>query len=401
MTLFFTFLFLTIFLLGSVLNIGFILPAWLPRLVAPLSQSIGLDVSVVIAVWLEYGVLLVLALTLYDWLSRKMPDRTHALERAVDIRGLAWLDTFLIIVLSILIVTGVVGRLVTTTFLTSALVLWTGLLANSLRPGLAPDLQEIQADPGPNHVRLRWTPPGRGFESVTIRRCQDDRVSPTPFVGGRPIYTGSDTTFTDGGLSPGEKCSYWAFVRDDRGHFSRGVPVFVSIPMPPPNVRDFVAAPEPGQILLHWTLPLSPFIAGVRVIRRADAPPVGPEDAVIVFEDLAERCVDGSIDEGQSEYYYAAFSYDDTRYYASGLRLRVSPLGEIIGELDPDAVPDHRIDEDEEVERVECPLCFQPVYQLDIDRGDAVLCPAHTYVHRDCWDAFGGCPIIGCPHGPS
>jgi len=308
MTLVVTFLFLAVFLLLSVLNVSLPLPDWLPRLVAPLSQSIGLDVSAVVAVWLGYGLLLLLILLLYDRLSRRIPDRTYTLERALDIRGLAWLDAFFILVLSILIVTGVVGRLVTSTFLTSALILWTGLLANSLRPGLAPDLHEIQADPGSNHVRLRWTPPGRGFESVTIRRCQDDRVSPTPFVGGRPIYVGSDTTFTDGGLSPGEKCSYWAFVRDHRGHFSRGMPVFVSIPMPPPNVRDFVATPEPGQIVLHWTVPPSPFVHGVRVIRHEDAPPAGPEDGVIVFDGVGESFVDDSVEEAHGTYYYAAFT---------------------------------------------------------------------------------------------
>jgi len=399
MILLFTFLFLAIFLLGSVLNITFTLPDWLARPAAQLHQSTGIDVSVVIVVWLEYGLLLLLILVLYRWFRRKAPDRAYALERAVGIRRLAWLDRILLVVLLILIVIGVMGKLVSSMFLTSALILWTSLLVNWLRPSLASDLQELWTVPQPNQVLLQWEPPRGGFDTVMIRCCEDDRLPPTPFTGGREVYDGNGTSFTDEGLPPGARCYYWAFVRDQRGRYSRGVQAFARVPNRPPNIQDFSATPEPGQILLRWTLPPSPFIAGVRIIRRADAPPVGPEDGVIVFEDLAEYCVDSSIDERQSECYYAAFSYDDTRYYTSGLRLRVSLLGEIIGELDPEAVPDHQIDW--EVERVECPLCFQPVYQLDIDRGDAVLCPVHTYVHRWCWDAFGGCPIIGCPHGPS
>jgi hypothetical protein len=399
MTLVLTFLFLAVFLILSVLNVGLPLPAWLPRLVAPLSQSIGFDASTVVVVWLGYGMLLLLILVPYDRLSRRISDRAYTLERAVDIRGLAWLDTFFIFILSILIVTGVVGSLATSTFLTSALILWTGLLANSLRPGLAPDLQEIQADPRPNDVWLHWTPPRVGFESVIVRRCQDDEVAPTPFVGGRQVYVGSETSFADGGVSPGGEYSYWAFVRDHRGHFSRGVPVFASIPMPPPNVRDFVATPEPGQIVLHWTVPPSPFVHGVRVIRHENAPPGGPEDGVIVFDGVGESFVDDSVEEAHGTYYYAAFTYDDRRSYASGLCRKANPLGEIIGDLDPDAIPDYY--REDAVERGECPLCFQPVYQADVDQGDAVLCPIHTYVHRFCWDALGGCPIIGCPHGPA
>ena len=399
MTLIFSFLFLAIFLLGSILNIASILPDSLSRPVTQIYQGTGIDVRLVIVVWLAYGLLLLLMLVLYRWFRRKAPDRAYALERAVGIRRLAWLDRILVVVLLILIVTGVMSKLVNSASLTSGLILWTGLLVNWLRPSLASDLQELWADPQPNQVLLQWEPPREGLDMVIIRRCQDDRFPPTPFTGGWQVYTGSGTSFTDEGLPPCDRYYYWAFVRDQRGRYSRGVQAFASVPNRPPNIQDFSATPEPGQILLRWTLPPSPFIAGVRVIRRADAPPVGPEDGVIVFDDLAEYCVDSSIDERQSECYYAAFSYDDTSYYASGLRLRVRSLGEIIGELDPDAVPDHQIDW--EVERVECPLCFQPVYQLDIDRGDAVLCPAHTYVHRDCWDAFGGCPIIGCPHGPS
>ena len=399
MTLLFTFCFLAIFLLSPTPDVASRLPDWLSRLVVQIYLSTGIDVSLVIWVWLVYGLLLLLILVLYRWFRRKAPDQAYALERAAGTRRLAWLDRILVVVLLILIVIGVMSKLVDSASLTSGLILWTGLLVNWLRPSLASDLQELWADPQPNQVLLQWEPPREGLDMVIIRRCQDDRFPPTPFTGGWQVYTGSGTSFTDEGLPLGNRYYYWAFVRDQRGHYSRGVQAFASVPNRPPNIQDFSATPEPGQVLLRWTLPPSPFIAGVRIIRRADAPPVGPEDGVIVFDDLGERCVDSSIDDGPSEYYYGAFSYDDIRYYASGLRLRVSSLGEIIGELDPDAVPDHRIDE--EVERGECPLCFQPVYQLGIDRGDAVLCPAHTYVHRDCWDAFGGCPIIGCPHGPS
>jgi len=74
-------------------------------------------------------------------------------------------------------------------------------------------------------------------------------------------------------------------------------------------------------------------------------------------------------------------------------------MGEIIEELDPDAVPDRPLRPQEEVV-ANCPLCQQAIYAVDIDTDAVERCPLHTYLHRECWDLVGGCPIVGCENGP-
>jgi len=46
------------------------------------------------------------------------------------------------------------------------------------------------------------------------------------------------------------------------------------------------------------------------------------------------------------------------------------------------------------------PLC--PYCQTPCDPSTGKVCPeCHTVHHKECWEEYGGCTILGCKHGPT
>jgi len=81
-------------------------------------------------------------------------------------------------------------------------------------------------------------------------------------------------------------------------------------PVPDPPT-GFEAQGGPGQVELGWTNPTTPAFGGVRVLRKAGAPPLAQDDtsAVVVYEGAGTTATDTNVLAGES-YEYRAWSYN-------------------------------------------------------------------------------------------
>ncbi len=83
---------------------------------------------------------------------------------------------------------------------------------------------------------------------------------------------------------------------------------------PPGPVSDFSAVPEAQGVLLSWTNPADPDLAGVVVRRATGAPPTAPDEGTPVCDVAGESCLDAAVVPGT--FFYAAFAYDGSTNYS-------------------------------------------------------------------------------------
>ena len=86
---------------------------------------------------------------------------------------------------------------------------------------------------------------------------------------------------------------------------------------PPANVSGFTAVGGVNVVHLSWTMPPDPDLAGVRIVRRTDQFPTGPNDGDVVYSGSGSTFDDTNVTGGVT-YYYGAFSYDTSGNFASG-----------------------------------------------------------------------------------
>jgi hypothetical protein len=96
---------------------------------------------------------------------------------------------------------------------------------------------------------------------------------------------------------------------------------------PPGPVTDFVATPGDTQVLLTWTLPNTPDLAGVRIVRDTNGFPSSPLSGVVVFDGLGDTTIDTGLTNG-TRYFYAAYAFDGAGNFSSPVFVSATPNGQ-------------------------------------------------------------------------
>ncbi len=95
---------------------------------------------------------------------------------------------------------------------------------------------------------------------------------------------------------------------------------------PPANVSDFQAIGGDGVVHLTWSNPPDPDFAGVRIVRKTDSFPTGPNDGTLVYNGAGVSSDDTQVNNGTT-YYYGAFAFDANSNFASGALAAAKPEG--------------------------------------------------------------------------
>lgn len=106
---------------------------------------------------------------------------------------------------------------------------------------------------------------------------------------------------------------------------------------PPTNV-SLTATPGNTIVTLTWTSPIEPDATGVRIVRRTDRAPTGPNDGTIVYDGNGTSYIDAGLTNGVT-YYYGAFAYDASGNYSSGSIAFATPSEELPPENPPTSTP--------------------------------------------------------------
>ncbi|HEY5999092.1 MAG TPA: PKD domain-containing protein [bacterium] len=84
----------------------------------------------------------------------------------------------------------------------------------------------------------------------------------------------------------------------------------------PGPVTGFAAAGVSGRVNLSWVNPGDADFAGVRVLRRTDRAPAGPDDGALVYQGQGTAAADVGL--GPGTYHYAAFAHDAALNFSPG-----------------------------------------------------------------------------------
>lgn len=96
----------------------------------------------------------------------------------------------------------------------------------------------------------------------------------------------------------------------------------------PPTNPTLTATAGDQVVLLQWTLPNEPDLAGVKLIRTTGSYPTGPDDGVLVYDGLGNSMLDTGLTNGTT-YYYALYAYDINGNFSSGALDNATPFGTI------------------------------------------------------------------------
>lgn len=128
------------------------------------------------------------------------------------------------------------------------------------------------------------------------------------------------------GLAPGTTYHFRVISQDAYGNTSvSGDYAFTTLQdsTPPGNVTLTATAGD-AQVQLDWTIPLDPDYAGVRIVRKTDGYPTGPNDGTLIYQGTGTSFLDTSVVNGTT-YYYGAYAYDFNGNFASGALASATP----------------------------------------------------------------------------
>jgi hypothetical protein len=134
---------------------------------------------------------------------------------------------------------------------------------------------DLRAEVQDGRVRLLWSaPPPDGLGALAFRVVRKRRGVPAHPADGETVAETAATEFADAGVVPGEAVGYAVFSRrrdvDSLAGASAG-PVLVLA-----EVADVRVEVRSGEVELSWTAPAA--AAEIRVVRKEEAPPEGPDD---------------------------------------------------------------------------------------------------------------------------
>lgn len=174
-------------------------------------------------------------------------------------------------------------------------------------------------------VVLQWKNPSSRFEkSVLVRKTGG---FPENASDGTVLREGTAEGYVDRNVNAGSVYYYKIFTWNGSQYSKgRGVSAAVRADIVPPVVgMDLTAEIHDRKLMLAWQNPADPDFEGVRLVRKADGYPTGPDDGDIVYEGTAESFADQPLVNG-STYYYAAYFYDDMRNYSIGIYVDATPI---------------------------------------------------------------------------
>ena len=93
---------------------------------------------------------------------------------------------------------------------------------------------------------------------------------------------------------------------------------------PPGDVTDFTATAGDKQVVLAWTLPADANFSGLKIQRMIGSAPSAVTDGTTAYDGTGATFTDTNLDNGKV-YYYAAFSYNSSHKYSTGVQAVARP----------------------------------------------------------------------------
>ncbi|MCL5888157.1 MAG: S8 family serine peptidase [Actinobacteria bacterium] len=167
-------------------------------------------------------------------------------------------------------------------------------------------------------VGLSWqNPTDADFESVRVLRRSDAPPLGPNDPAATVVYEGMAESARQTQLVDGSIHHFAVFARDANNNWSDGAHAEVTAvdTVAPEAPQQLEARTVGGAVVLTWVLPEEGTYSGVRVVRRTDAPPTGPNDpaAGLVFDGPGAWASDwalADVPQESTKAYYAAWSYD-------------------------------------------------------------------------------------------
>ena len=185
----------------------------------------------------------------------------------------------------------------------------------------------------PTEVRLSWSNPTADSDWVGVEIRRDTSGYPADENAGTHVYKGASQPFTDTSLiTDGSKTYYYAAFSYDAAatpNYSSGVRTIITPGsgdnVAPGPITNFTATPGDGHIALSWTNPTDTDFEGVVIRRDFGTYPINQWAGELVYNG-AGTSVDDTGLINDTDYYYAAFTYDGVpNYSTSSVKLIATP----------------------------------------------------------------------------
>jgi hypothetical protein len=195
--------------------------------------------------------------------------------------------------------------------------------------GIPDEPTGLHAAPGIAHIELNWTTPAYvGPGTLTYHLYRDDAM----------VWSGSDITFIDTGLTGGRNYSYMVSASNSAGWGPNSTLVEVApIAQVPPSVpEEFHVIAGDGSVNLSWSMPLasgtSP-IAGYKVFRGTNA-----SSLTLLATVTSGTSLRDSVVSNEQKYYYKVCAFSSVGDGASTEILNATPQAPISPSQNSDAM---------------------------------------------------------------
>ncbi|MBW3018489.1 hypothetical protein KY325_04990, partial [Candidatus Woesearchaeota archaeon] len=160
------------------------------------------------------------------------------------------------------------------------------------------ETNEFNAIPGHYKVSLFWDLPEESdISEIMIRRKQD--TFPINETDGILIYQGSENSYEDQSIDVGVLYCYKMFFISSTdpiiysGLSASATPIDA---IPPDGVTNLSGSLEEGwKVRVSWTRPTNSDLAGIKVMRKMDGFPTGPDDGAQIYLGPSIYCIDAAL----------------------------------------------------------------------------------------------------------
>ena len=193
-----------------------------------------------------------------------------------------------------------------------------GGLAGSFKSGYSGigNVSTLRFTPGYGAIALSWVnPSGSNYVStLVVKKSGSYPASPTD---GTIAYWSNGQSFTDTGLTIGQKYYYGFFTQDTAGNFSPGI-YGGEYAGNYANVKDLEAIPGNGVITLNWKNPNRTDYLQTMIVRRSDRMPMNAADGSQVYWSNGTTFSDVSVTNG-TVYYYSLIAHNASYNPSEGI----------------------------------------------------------------------------------
>ena len=178
------------------------------------------------------------------------------------------------------------------------------------------EVSDFIAIPGDEEVTLSWsTPSDEDLAGFT--------VTYTPGNGEEAITNSTQTSITITGLTNDTEYTFTIQTVDETGNSSDGVSATgtpVSADLPPTNATNFEAVPADTEVVLTWTKPADPDLAGYELSYTPDGSTIdlGVNDETYTISELTN----------DTEYTFTLVSVDEADQKSEGISVTATPTTE-------------------------------------------------------------------------